>query len=117
MPSPKRWKRPRTLDQLTPGGFLVIEGRLLGRIPPPEPEPPSEDCPRYQVVGEELALMLLETLSRSYQPGDRVGYREVMKVTGYSKTHALALIHRAKKMELWPFVAPRGRGALPRGAT
>ncbi len=114
MPSPNRWKRPRTLAQMTPYDFLVIEGRILGRIAPPKPEPPDADCPRYQVVGEESALRLLEDLLRSYQPGDRVGYREVKKLTGYSTTHAHALIHRLKKMERWVFVPPRGRGALPR---
>ena len=113
MPSPKRWKRPRTLAQMTPSDFLLIEGRLFGRTRPPPPAPPDTDCPRYQVVGEESALTLLETLLRSYQPGDRVGYLEVMKLTGYSKTHALALINRLKKMDRWPFVPPRGRGALP----
>jgi len=112
MPSPK-FPAYRLDPSITPRRFLRLEGLLLGRLRPPPPPPPDTDCPRYQVVGEEPARALLETLLRSYQPGDRVGYLEVRKLTGYSTTHSHALINRLKKMDLWTFTPPRGRGALP----
>lgn len=109
MPSPKRWRRPLTLADLTPRRFLRIEGRLLRPAGPRRPREPNlsrETCERYDHTSDASARTVLAALLRSYQPGDPVGYRQVRDLTHYSTTHSHAIIHRLKALDEWPFTAP-----------